>query len=436
MFDHKHDRSTDRQITLGDIKQRMINLLDNPFVLPEEDIYDEPLRYYKLNLKWAPIIFGWLDWLEDLAGWQNADDENYSGIQQVLKFEEGIDIVTPDELKGAISDGMYKAFNDLAKQIVSGRTTNINVDENSVVTSPSEDTQLDEFPEDDPLTSIDENKAANAGCAITQAVGVQGFLDYIDDLYGPIMAVPENSQPDALKQIQWLYVTEAPLDAGLTAYYNYRQLNPQLPQINEFNLAQHIYCDFGEILENVVVSFFAASTTISTELKEIYIGLVQGLAESQYKLWCNKGSKAPSTDYLAYECEPIPDYEFTIQWGAPSINDTHTWKKNHRVLVTVEGHLLDPDGDIQDAWWHKQVGQIEIFDTSDFNIQQGGATKIDPTSFEAPYNAAHKYTWTIDMGATDANPQWTLNRDLSMAVASSSPSGGLLIKVHDLGEIS
>lgn len=436
MPDHKFERQTDRQIVLLDFKQRLIDLMENPFVLPEEDIYDEPVRYFKANLKWTPILFGWLDWLEDVAGWAAAEDENFPGIQQILKFEEGIDIVTPDELKGAISDGMYKALNDLAKQIVSGRTTDINVDENGVVTSPSDDVQLDEFPADDPLTDIDENKAASAGCAITQAIGIQDYINYIDFLYGPMNGAPVTSEADALEQIQWLYVTETPLAAGLTDYYQFRLTNNALPDIVEFDLAQHIYCDSGEILENVVVSFFASSTTISIEQKQIYIGLVQGLEETQFKLWCNRGSKAPSTDYLAYECEPIPDYEFTIQWGAPSLNDTHTWKKNHRMLVIVEGFLLDPDGDIQDAWWHKQVGQIEIFDTSDFNIQQGGATKIDPTSFEVPFNVAHKYTWTIDMGTVNANPQWTLNRDATMAVGSSSPSGGLLIKIHDLGEIS
>jgi hypothetical protein len=92
MTDHKFDKSTDRHATLLDFKQRLIDLMANSQQLPETEWDEEPVRYYKLNKKWAPIVFGWLDWLEDVAGWADAEDENYEGIQAILAFEEGIDL--------------------------------------------------------------------------------------------------------------------------------------------------------------------------------------------------------------------------------------------------------------------------------------------------------------------------------------------------------
>lgn len=96
MNDHKFERERDRQIILSDLKARIIDLTENRFSLPDTGIYDEPVRYFKANLKWTPIIFGLLDWLEDVAGWKDAQDESYPGIQAILLFEEGIDLPTFD----------------------------------------------------------------------------------------------------------------------------------------------------------------------------------------------------------------------------------------------------------------------------------------------------------------------------------------------------
>lgn len=92
MTDHKFDKSTDRHATLLDFKQRLIDLMANSQQLPDVDWDAEPIRYYKLNQQWAKIVFGWLDWLEDVAGWPDAEDDNYEGIQAILAFEEGIEL--------------------------------------------------------------------------------------------------------------------------------------------------------------------------------------------------------------------------------------------------------------------------------------------------------------------------------------------------------
>lgn len=99
MPDRKYEKSNDRNYTLLDAKQRVIDLMANNQPLPEVGIYDEPVRYFKANEQWCSVIFGWLDWLEDVAGWQEAQDELHPGIQAILIFEEGIEIAGefPDE---------------------------------------------------------------------------------------------------------------------------------------------------------------------------------------------------------------------------------------------------------------------------------------------------------------------------------------------------
>jgi hypothetical protein len=96
MADNKYSKQLDRQAVLHDYKRRIIDLLENGQALPDTGIYDEPVRYFKANEKWCKIIFGWLAWLEDVAGWPDAEDDNYLGIQAILTFEEGIDVPMPE----------------------------------------------------------------------------------------------------------------------------------------------------------------------------------------------------------------------------------------------------------------------------------------------------------------------------------------------------
>ena len=84
----------DRQIVLADLKERAIWLKENNFDLPEEGIYDEPVRYYKANLNWARIIEGWVDWLADVSAWRQAQDDSFRGIHEILVWEEGIELPT------------------------------------------------------------------------------------------------------------------------------------------------------------------------------------------------------------------------------------------------------------------------------------------------------------------------------------------------------
>lgn len=85
------DTMEDRITTAYDDKQRILDLTSFKFQAPSVGIYDEPVRCYKANIQWAKIIEGMLDWLTEIAAWKDSQDESYIGIQEMLKFLEGID---------------------------------------------------------------------------------------------------------------------------------------------------------------------------------------------------------------------------------------------------------------------------------------------------------------------------------------------------------
>lgn len=434
MADNKFERDYDRQILLADRKARILDLLANGQLLPEVDIYDPPLRYFKANEQWCAILFGFLAWLEDVAGWQEAEEDDFSGIQQILKFEEGIDIfmATQSELEVAIHAGMYAFMQDLAKQIVSGVTSNFSVDENGNVVpgGPGQEP----LPEDDPATILNESLSAKAGAAWRIAFGVNSLFIKLNELYGSLVA-PATPLATAQRVIRDLYYSgdaNATFDQYISDYYDRRSLSlPVVVDLDQDALSEWIYC---HNLSHLPITEYILETVAQIDAAFNAIDLYGQILEDYYGIWYDEGITANNSDYLDYYCVPIPDYSFTIQWQDPvAFEDPRVWKKNHRVQVTVQGYLSDDDGNLQDAFWHKASGENEEFFPADFNIQQGGASEIIPSVFEAAYSGLHKYSWTINMGSIDASPQWHLARNGIMLPTATSPTGGLLIQVHDLG---
>jgi hypothetical protein len=74
-------------------------ILDLPnFALeaPETGIYDEPVRWYKANLKWAKIIEGFVGHLLTYHAWKNAENELFIGVQEIATWLEGVEAPTPE----------------------------------------------------------------------------------------------------------------------------------------------------------------------------------------------------------------------------------------------------------------------------------------------------------------------------------------------------
>jgi hypothetical protein len=83
----------DRIHTTDDEKKRVIDFWDTNIPIPEVGIHDAPTRCYEINLEWAKIVMGLVSWLADVAAWKEAQHENYTAIQEILKFLQGSDCV-------------------------------------------------------------------------------------------------------------------------------------------------------------------------------------------------------------------------------------------------------------------------------------------------------------------------------------------------------
>lgn len=158
---------SDRQLVLQDFKNRLLDLSEMNLTLPATDIYDEPVRYYKANLQWTPIIEGFLDWLADIASWKDAQDENYPAIQQLLKYLEGVEVAVAidcNEVENCItiSPTVINISNEVTNNSteitnINSSVTNINNTVNNInntVNNITENSIYNELPP--PPNTVDE----------------------------------------------------------------------------------------------------------------------------------------------------------------------------------------------------------------------------------------------------------------------------------------
>jgi hypothetical protein len=432
--DHKFDFDYDKQANLFYEKRRIIDLLENTQALPEVEWDAEPVRYFKLNKEWAKVVFGWLTWLEDVAGWLDAENQNYAGIQAILKFEEGIEggvLMSPEEFKQSLYEGLYKWTNDVAKQIVSGRIYDIAVDEDGNVVPPAAGDDAD-TPDDDPLTEADETAEYETGRALNWAHGINGAIVKLTELFG-VDSTPDTPLADAQAIMAALYVINnlAAWNTAIENYYNRRiALGTTWGSLNVAALAEAIYCgDFSLTAINAYILDLPASYAQN----KIVLDLVREFEETQYKIW-NKGVE-PSTAYVTYGCVPIAFEEFAFDMSTsntPNYTTNGHWKPGHRYLVEIEGTFVDSDvpGIICDGMYsHNTITGVKTFKRMVFN-NEGVAT---PFENECPFQPSHKYRFTLDKTpGTDIEP--------CVVSADNGPFtipnvvGTLSVKITDLGQ--
>lgn len=58
-------------------------------VAPIADIFDDPIRCYRINEEWAGYVMGWVAWLARPSAWVGADNELSREVQSILKFKIG-----------------------------------------------------------------------------------------------------------------------------------------------------------------------------------------------------------------------------------------------------------------------------------------------------------------------------------------------------------
>ncbi len=80
-------------VTEHDEKERMLDLSAMNLTPPDVGVFDEPTRCYRLNNEWAKIVMGIVSWLAATPVWQDAENEGYSAIEEILNFMVGYDCI-------------------------------------------------------------------------------------------------------------------------------------------------------------------------------------------------------------------------------------------------------------------------------------------------------------------------------------------------------
>lgn len=430
MSDFKYNKY-DPQITLGQKKQRLIDLLDNNFVVPEVAWDAQPVRYFKLNEEWCKILAGWLSWMEDVSGWQDAEDELHPGIQGFLNFEVGINggvFMTPDEFKNALRDGLYEWSNNVAKQIVSGRYTNIIVDEDGTVSEPGAGGNSD--TPDDPETPHDEGAEARSGEAIAMAKGFKSVYDKCFALYG-VDGTPDTPLADAQFIMRAIYISdEAAMDAAVSEYYDVRNaMTLDYIGLNLAEMSEILYCQ--DLSISWLNEYILTLTNPSLNARKNITNLFGAITLEQQNRWILEGQDTPSTDYLAYGCVPVGTEEFTLNSAYLAsntyMNGANIHKVGHRILIEVSGKVFHPsNGSYQDFFWLVNADGSKSYTTGiQFNEPFG-----NPPSSKVPFQPSGIYRVTMDVTVAD-----NLNFRRVITAPNQAPgTTGFVIKFTDLGE--
>lgn len=422
------DYRKDRTVIEEDEKQRILDLTSFKFVPPDVGIYDGQLRYYAANLEWARKIEGFLSWLATTAAWPEAENDQYHAIQQILIFLEGVEMsIDYDALKQSIKEGTYEAWNDLAKQVVSGRTTNISVGEDGTVTDPSTGVSDADLPEDDPATVIDETESARYGGDIEVAEKLETFIAQIDTLYGPTNGTEVTSATDAKNMIGLLYpVDQALMSAAIDGYYAYRATNNRLLWSADATTAQYFYCN--GFSKNAIARYFY-TLAYTTQKFQIITNLVFALSDLFFSQYFEIGTTKPSNAYLDAACVPIAFQEF-LNVPFASARVTTPLKANHRMKFRISGVSNDSaDSDWQDAFWYYNAATGIYTRTNPTFTHSAGSNQ--PSDNQVVRNASHIYEYTIDLGNLNAAMTITMNKNAGMSAGASNPN--FHIEIWDLG---
>lgn len=378
------------------------------------------------------LLGKWWKWKHNEAS--TRAKESAETWRLLFEFNEdcgGGFLMTPEEYYEAHKAATYDAWNDIAKQIVSGRTTGFVVGADGTVTDPSSGVEDVELPEDDPATEFDETRAANYGGTIAICRAIELFFDKADTYYGAVNGTPAVTQVDMAIYLQAYFpVLDAPLYDGLTSYYSYRSTNAQL-NLNFTSANQlFIYChgsDQAAFNQWLIDSSGFPLTKINTMLK-----MILGLAPEFYSKYMADGATKPSTAYVDGDCVPMKYQEYTgLLYGTLRNLLPTVGKGGHRLYIEVEGYYSDPDGDLQDAFWYRTAAGTLA--RSNFTFTYGAGANM-PSDNQVPYSTTHAYAYTIDLPV--GNNSWSVqfNRNAGMNVISSSPTSGFTIKITDLGQ--
>jgi hypothetical protein len=334
-----------------------------------------------------------------------------------------------EALKAAIKEGNYEAWNDLAKQVVSGRTTDFNVGSDGTVSDPTTGDPTPELPEEDPETPIDDTLAAKAGGAIFLVDKLQKILNDMHTWF----ASGTITQQQAEDRLVNLYEFEqAKANVFSLYWYGVYTNSSGAVTLAESTLEGLFFCKGVSLPTLARYIYENHATALEVPVLEVF---QENLNQSQLSAWFTEGSATPATDYETYACTKIDTEIITMDMSTGDIVSKTTvgvWKRGHRMLIKISGTYADSDQPdlLGDGMYDiDTVTGVKIFNSIGFN----SSGTANPVQAKVPYEPSHVYAFTIDKSAagSDAVNQFQKNNG---AMANPNVTGTLTIEITDLGE--
>ena len=336
---------------------------------------------------------------------------------------------------------IYDAMNDIAKQIVSGRVTNISVDEEGGVSDPTDATGGEPPVEDDPETpAIDEGLASIMGAAISISRAIEKFLDKVDAQYGGTNGTPTTILADAQKVIKLYFPSdETAMDAAISDYYTYRTSNSTIGFNTSANFERYMYCRGYDA--QAFSNWLIDQALYGNAKLFIVTGLVNALAPEFWSHYYSVGAAVPSQDYQAASCTKVKQETFQLDMSTANnvqFTTAETWKGGHRFLIEVSGSYSDSvgageTGIVGDAmYFHTLATGAKSFSSMGFN-SAGGV--VSPTQAQVPFESSHDYAFIVEKTQGSADGTCIVSRD-NGAMNLPGVTGILNVTVTDLGDFS
>lgn len=379
------------------------------------------LEYQKWPTRWVDL------------GLSKDELETYiADIEYRLMTSEGESMSIDYEAWGAaMKDALYEAANDIAKQIVSGGTTNFVVGDDGAVTVPSD--AITPPVEDDPATPIDEGLSALNGAAIAVRLGLDAICTDMQTWYG-VDAVADTPEATAQFRFKTKYdVDEAKASLFVTEWYTIRAASGTVITTFTSALDAKLFCK--GVSKQTILTYIIASIAPAAQ----FLGtlLVDCLNQSQIDAWYASGSEVPSTTYEAYSCTKIDTETFQLNMAlanTPQYTTSGVWKANHRYLIKISGTFVDADNPTivgDGVYFHDTVSGVKTFIPPVFNFTGG---VVVPTQAQLPYEPSGDYEFTVEK--TNSNNAGIISRDNSTSMAIPNVVGILDFEIVDLGEFA
>jgi len=399
------------------------------------DMDGESVEYKALTQQQVSILLSLLEYQKWETRWENlglTKDElqSFIGDLEYRLMRNEIFMATQEEMTAAICAGLECYTETFAKRFLSGDGLNFSVgDDGTIVIGGGGDAPVT-LPEDDPATSINETESSRYGAISEIAAKLEAFLDMVDASYGPTNGAPVDFEATCQEKIAAYWpVDRAEMDAAITAYYAHRASQPRILFDRGTAFPLYLYCNGYN--DNVLGRWLADLSTYPFPKQVVVLGLWKALADSFFTEFYTIGAAKPNSAYVDAACVPMAYQELlNVPFASSRALVPAPAKSGHRLVIEVSGYYVDPDGDIQDAFWYRT--SAGVLTRSNFTFTHSAGSNM-PSDNQVPYNASHVYQYTIDLAVAVSNWSVQFNRNANMNVASTSPTSGFSIKITDVG---